>query len=76
MNEKQIAIIKQQFTIRDGKPVTTSIKVAETFNREHRTVLQAIRDMECSAEFCRQNFLQTVHFRPSPLNGAQIETPF
>ena len=76
MNQKQIDILKQNLTIKDGQPVTTSFKIAESFDREHRTVLQAIREMECTDTFREQNFLQTVHLRPSPLNGAPIESPY
>lgn len=39
-------------------------------------MLESIRGMGCSPEFCRLNFRQTVHFRPSPLNGAPIESPY
>jgi Rha family phage regulatory protein len=56
MNQKQIQIIKQQFTIRDGKPVTTSVKVAEVFQKEHKNVLRDIEQLTCSPEFHRLNF--------------------
>ncbi len=32
-------------TIRDGKPVCTSMQIAESFEKEHRNVLQSIRDL-------------------------------
>lgn len=76
MNQKQIDILKQNLTIKDGQPVTSSLKVAESFEREHRTVLQAIRDMECSPEFRLQNFLQMAHFRANPVTGGQTESPY
>ena len=37
--------------------VTTSLKIAQTFEREHKTILQSIRDLGCSEEFRQQNFL-------------------
>ena len=37
--------------------VTTSLKIAHTFEREHKTILQSIRDLGCSEEFRQQNFL-------------------
>jgi len=75
MNQRQIDILKQTLIIKDGHPVATSLKVAEAFNREHRTVLQAIRDMECSPQFRQQNFLQMAHFRANPVTGGQTESP-
>lgn len=38
---------------------TTSLIIAEKFSKEHRTVLRAIRNLECSAEFRLHNFVQT-----------------
>ena len=32
-------------TIRDGKPTATSLQIAESFEKEHRNVLQSIRDL-------------------------------
>lgn len=40
-----------------GQDVTTSLKVAEVFGKEHRRVLQDIRDLHCSPEFHAPNFV-------------------
>lgn len=45
--------------------VTTSLKIAQTFEREHKTILQSIRDLGCNEEFRQQNFL------PSSYKNAQ-----
>ena len=47
--------------ISNGKEVTvvTSLDVAETFEKEHRRVLQDIRDLKCSEEFRLHNFVQS-----------------
>lgn len=37
--------------------VVTSIDIAETFEKEHRRVLQDIREMKCSEEFSAHNFV-------------------
>lgn len=37
----------------------TSLDVAETFEKEHRRVLQDIREMNCSEEFRLHNFVQS-----------------
>lgn len=38
--------------------VVTSLDVAETFEKEHKRVLQDIRELKCSEEFNRHNFVQ------------------
>ena len=62
--------------------VTTSIKVAEMFGKQHKSVLKLIRDMEIPHEFKRLNFefvelfkercdgkkLKSKHYKISP-NG-------
>lgn len=40
-----------------GQDVTTSLIVAEVFGKEHRRVLQDIRDLHCSSEFHVLNFV-------------------
>lgn len=39
--------------------VVTSLDIAETFEKEHRRVLQDIRTLECSEEFGLHNFVQS-----------------
>jgi len=43
-------------TLKGGHPVTTSLKVAEVFNKRHRDVLRTVRELECSDEFRVRNF--------------------
>ena len=33
--------------LKDGKAVTTSLKIAEVFGKPHKNVLKAIRELEC-----------------------------
>ena len=37
----------------------TSLDVAETFGKEHRRVLQDIRELKCSEDFRLHNFVQS-----------------
>ena len=37
--------------------VITSLDVAETFGKEHKRVLQDIRELRCSEEFGKHNFV-------------------
>lgn len=41
---------------RNGKPVTTSRKIAEVFEKEHYNVLRDIESLDCSEEFNALNF--------------------
>jgi Rha family phage regulatory protein len=44
--------------LKDGKPATTSRKVAEAFGMQHRSVLLAIRELEATEKFKLHNFMQ------------------
>lgn len=43
----------------EEKLITTSLKIAEVFEKEHRRVLQDIRELQCSEEFREHNFVQS-----------------
>jgi Rha family phage regulatory protein len=42
-----------------NQAVTTSLIVADVFEKEHRRVLQDIRELGCSEEFRQSNFVQS-----------------
>ena len=42
--------------IKNQSAITTSILVAETFERNHRDILRAIKKLDCSQEFNERNF--------------------
>ena len=42
--------------ITDGKATTASLKVAEVFEKQHKHVLDAIRNLDIPEEFARPNF--------------------
>ena len=44
------------FIGKDKRPVTTSLVVAEKFERPHKDVLKSIRTLECSDSFNERNF--------------------
>lgn len=52
MNE----LIKTAVAVKDGKVVTTSLKIAEVFGKQHKDVIKAIRELKCSKDFDRRNF--------------------
>lgn len=43
-------------TLKDGHTTTDSLTVAEVFGKEHKHVLRAIEELDCSEEFSRANF--------------------
>jgi Rha family phage regulatory protein len=53
--KKQIQT-KPNLEIIDGKVSTTSLDIAEKVEKEHKDVLKAIRNLECSQSFSRRNF--------------------
>ena len=42
--------------LKDGKAVTSSLKIAEVFGKPHKDVLKAIRELECPEDFAGRNF--------------------
>ncbi|MFD1251805.1 Phage regulatory protein Rha (Phage_pRha) [Devosia equisanguinis] len=49
----------QLIEISEDRAVVTSLDVAQRFSKEHRNVIRAIQDLECSAEFRALNFEQS-----------------
>lgn len=47
---------QQMVTEKEGKPITTSLKVAQYFGKQHSKILRAVRMLECSSEFTEANF--------------------
>lgn len=44
-------------TLQGHHVMTTSLKVAEYFGRKHKTILRAIRNLNCSEKFNERNFV-------------------
>lgn len=42
--------------MKDGKAVTTSLKIAEVFGKQHKDILKAIRELDCPKDFAGRNF--------------------
>ncbi|MDO4705734.1 MAG: Rha family transcriptional regulator [Comamonadaceae bacterium] len=51
-----VAVTKPALEIIDGHVTTTSLQIAEHFDKRHDTVLRAITRLECSPEFTDRNF--------------------
>lgn len=58
-------------TIIDGKAITTSLDVANYFDKRHNDVLRALRFLDCSVEFSQRNFAQAEYLdyqnKPRPM---------
>lgn len=63
-------------TVGQGKVWASSEDVARAFGKKHRNVLRELDRLQVDLphDFCLLNFEQTANFRPSPLNGAPIES--
>ena len=63
-NEQETAMqpIENIVQIDDGKMFTTSLTVANAFEKEHKNVLQSILNLECSKQFNELNF-QPVEYK-------------
>lgn len=43
-------------SLHQGRPITTSLKVAEVFGKQHKDVLRKIATLDCSKNFNERNF--------------------
>ena len=62
--------------IKDGQVVTTSLRVAEIFSKEHNHVLRAIRELDCSDDFRASNFGQSFRIRQLPNGMGERQDPY
>lgn len=54
------ASLTPELTAVDGKVTTTSNQIAEHFGKTHKSVLRAIRNLDCSPEYHQRNFAPMV----------------
>lgn len=57
--------IEDMIQAEDGVPFTTSLAVAQAFGKEHKDVLRAISNMECSPQFTERNFALSGYTDPT-----------
>jgi|GEM_PF-5441207 len=65
MDQKQISTIKKHLTVKGGRIFTTSLDVANFFDKKHKDVLRAIYNLECSAEFTERNLAPSEYKDPT-----------
>ncbi|HHI3541822.1 TPA: Rha family transcriptional regulator [Escherichia coli] len=64
LSQPEIAIV-------DGQAVTSSLAVADFFSKRHDDVLNKIRILDCSPEFCARNFAETSILVRQPNGGTR-----
>lgn len=60
-------------TVSNDQVVTTSLKIAEVFQKPHYDVLKSIRSLECSKSFQDGNFSFSFYLRKLPNNATKKE---
>ncbi|MGK0735907.1 Rha family transcriptional regulator [Yokenella regensburgei] len=72
-----ISCVIPEITIHNGRAVTTSIAVANYFEKPHDNVLKKIRTvmLDCPPSYRLVNFNETSYTRENPNGGPGIETP-
>lgn len=55
--------------------IVTSLEISNHFGRQHKDVLKAIGNLECSDGFRQRNFAPTVYHRPNPSGGKPLQSP-
>ena len=60
----------------DNRPVVSSRKVAEVFEKEHKNVIRDIKALDCDAEFCVLNFEPTSRTVAMPRGGTREEPEY
>jgi Rha family phage regulatory protein len=58
MNTQVTTEFHPHVAIINGQIKTTSLKIAEHFNKQHKDVLRKIQNLDCSPEFNERNFTQ------------------
>lgn len=56
-----------------GRPMTTSLRVAAIFGKNHRDVMRAVRNMECPDEFRQRNFAQSSYINEQGKSQPMVE---
>ena len=62
--------------IKDGQVVTTSLRVAEIFGKEHKNVLRDIKELDCSDDFRGLNFEPSLRIRQLPNGMGERQDPY
>lgn len=53
--------MEYEIELLNGQEWTNSLNVADVFKKEHRDILKAFKNLECSQEFRQRNFAQSTY---------------
>jgi Rha family phage regulatory protein len=65
-----------ELTVENGQITTTSLQVAEHFGKTHKSVLRAIRNLDCSTDFNERNFAPVITEYQNGKGGTQEAPAF
>ena len=68
---KMSEMLENVVAISNGRPVTTSVKIAIVFGKKHKDVMKAIRELEIPEEVRRRNFSLSSYEQPLPKGGTK-----
>lgn len=75
MSQKLLENVEENLVrAEEGRVFTTTLIVAETFEKNHKNVLRAVENLECSEEFHERNFAPMV-YEAEIGSGAKREFP-
>lgn len=57
--------LRQFITVHQNQPVTTSLRVAEAFGKNHKDVTRRLNTLECSSDFTERNFAPSEYIDPT-----------
>ena len=70
---QDIQLFRSLVLSHNGTPVTTSNKIANVFGKQHKSVLRAIENLDCSSEFRRLNFELCCRIKALPCAAHYLE---
>lgn len=73
MNQKQISTIKKHLTVKDGQIMTTSLDLANFFDKKHKHILEAVINLGCPSDFTGPNFRPSTYKDPTNRSLPMLE---
>lgn len=65
MNQKQISTVKKHLTVKNGQVMTTSLDLANFFDKKHKHILEAVMNLDCPSDFTGPNFRPSTYRDPT-----------
>ena len=75
-NQPLLSALVPSITAINGQAVTSSIKIAEYFDKRHADVLRSIKNLGCSKEYRERNFASTLIDIAGPNNSSRKSSAY